>query len=366
MTPDFLDYIFESVCRSRALLFTPFTTTDVLYDSIDQLLSSCGFVYPSMPVLEADINETERIMVFAEGLRGVDELKNLECALRGLNIHVDDRRFMYERALFVVVDRLSRVPVNVEHRHCVWASFDYNIGGGPNFFECRPVDLMVNQHSMLRACAPCIRSKSRCRRGRLMECVRCTKLGIECEVGPYEATERRRLMHKLVKSELHTLCAVHQFVILTHGRRLGEQVSSAAHMNRLTSFVHERVPPCWNHECELKLMDYADSLQVVTIEDGIVTIRAERAMEEWWGYERVDAGMMKEDRRSVVTPHLGMARPYDAGMFLDHAMRRPGELFFRDECILNRRFEPVSVRIMAIVAVIAPGRFWMHLGWKKP
>lgn len=326
---------------------------------------SCGFKYPSVPMLEVDINGTERVLVFAEGLNCADELKNLHCVLRGLNVHVADRRFLYERALFVVVDRLSRMPLNVERRHCEWASFEYSIGGGPDFFEHRPNDFMLNQHSRLRACAQCIAARCRCC-GNQMECVRCVKLDMECKVGPYEAQERRRRMYKLMKGHVEILSAIHQYVIFTHGRRLGEQAAPAARVDRLRAYVHERVPPQWNHECEIKLEAYADSLQVVTIEDGILTIRVERDMGDWWGYERVVEGMTKEDCRAVVTPHLGMARPYDAGMFIDHAMRKPGELFFMDACLLNRRFEPMSVRIMVVVAVISPGRFWVHLGWKRP
>lgn len=365
MEPCFLDYLFRSVCRTRAVFFAPFCVRDVLYDTLPKLLDSCGFRYPPVPVLEVDISSEERIMVFGEGA-GQDELKNLHAVLEGLNVHVSDRRFNYSRALLVVVDRLSRVPVNVERRHCRGAISEYNIGGGPDFFDSAPVDFMVSRHRLLRACRPCATGKNRCVRDDGGDCSRCAKSGTECLAGPLEGVERRRSMHKAVKGQLHTLTALHQYVIVTHGRRLNEQLMAAAHAERLLGYVLANVLPCWNHEVELKLQEYADSVQLVIIENGKVNIAVEQNMGEWWGYESVDAGMTREDRRAIVAPHLGMSDSLDAMLFIDHAMRSPGELFFRDECLLNRSFLPVSVRIMVVVAVVGPARIWVHLGWKKP
>lgn len=361
----FLDYIFNSVCRTRALLFTPFSTSDVLYDGIDQLLQSCGFQYPSTPVFETPVGETERIMVFAEG-KGSQELKNLESVLRGLDVDMTHWRCNYSRALFVVVDRVSGVPVNVEHQHCWWASNLYSIGGGREFFMHGPQDFMLNGHQLLKACQACSAGKSKCRRDGVGDCSRCVKLGIDCTAGPMESVARRRDAHKVVKSQLHMLCAIHQYVIVTHGRRLNEQIMAAAQVERLLAHVLAHQMPSWNHDVELSMLGYADSYQCVAIEDGRLSIQQEKEMEAWWGYEQALESMTRDERRALISPHLGMCSPNSAILFIDHALRRPGELFYRDDCILDRAFVPVSVRIMVVAAVISSARIRISLGWKKP
>lgn len=366
MSSSFLDYLFHSACRTRALLFSPFSTMDVLYDEIEQLLQSCGFNSAAVPVFEADINETERVMVFAHTIVK-DELKNLGSVLKGLKVEVSDRRFCYSLALFVVVERLSGIPVDVEHRHCAWASCEYSIGGGPDFFSSSPSDFMLNAHRMLRVCKCCSEAKVACKKDGVGDCERCVQLGVECAAGPGEAQERRVRMYRLVKNELlHTLNAVHQYVIVTHSRRLKDNIMAAARVEQLQTHVLTNTLPSWNFELEAQLKHYADGFQSVVMENGIIKIDQEKQMDEWWGYEMQMNHMKKEELRSLVSPHLGMYRPEEAVLFIDHAMRKPGELFFRDDCILNKAFEPVSVRIMVLVAVIAPACIRVTLGWKKP
>lgn len=364
-TTPFLDYLFESVCRTRALLFASFSITDVLYDTTTELLQYCGFQYPPVPVLEALVGETERIMVFAEGL-GAEELKNLEAVLRGLGVETSDRRLCYSRALLVVVDRVSGIPVNVEPRHCWWASSEYNIGGGPDFFNSVPINFMANAHRLLKACHACSEKKGKCRKTELGNCTRCVNMGINCVAGPTEAYARRRETHKIVKSQLPMLNAVHQYVVVTHGRRLNEQIMAAAQVERLLAHVLANTLPSWNHEMELRVQEYSDSFQDVAIEDGKIRVDREKGMEEWWGYEKAEEGMSRDARRTLISPHLGMCSSQDAILFIDHALRKPGELFFRDDCILNRAFRPVNVRIMVVAAIVAPARIRITLGWKKP
>lgn len=361
-----MDYIFESVCRTRALLFTPFNTRDVLYDTTEQLLQSCGFVYPAVPVLEALVSETERVMIFAEGRSGDDVLRNLEASLSGMNVDVSDRKMCYEKALMVVVDRVSGIPINVDHRHCWWVASQYNIGAGPDFFSSKPLDFMVNAHRFLKACMECTSHKTRCIKTASGECRRCVKGGLECEAGPMEAIGRRRGIHRKVKSELGILSAIHQYIIVTHGRRLHEQIMAAGQVERLLVHVTANVRPAWNMELEMQFQAYADSFQIVTIEDGKLRVDEEKEMSEWWGYECLDEKMPRDDRRAIISPHLGMCHYEDAIMFIDHALRKPGELFFRDECLMNRSFKPVSVRIMVVAAIMSPTCVHIALGWKKP
>lgn len=365
MDTHFLDYIFQSVCRTRALLFTPFSTSDVLFGSIDELLQGCGFQYPSMPIVESLVGENERIMVFGEGV-GATELKNLESVLLGLDVDMAHRRCNFSRALFVVVDRLSGVPINVEHRHCWWASSEYSVGAGPDFFNHKPDDFMVCSHQLLKACKECAAAKNKCCKNGMGGCSRCVKESAQCIAGPMEATARRRNIYKTAKAQLHVLCAIHQYVIVTHGRRLNGQIMAAAQVEMLLGHVLANQLPSWNQETEFKLLGYADSYQCVSLEDGHVTIKDEKDMEGWWGYESADDSMGRENRRTLICPHLGMVTPKAAILFIDHALRKPGELMFRDDCILNRAFESVSVRIMVVAAVIAPARIRITLGWKKP
>jgi hypothetical protein len=344
----------------------------VLYDSIDQLLASCGFVYPAMPVLEADVGECDRVLIFAEGLcKG--ELENLEFILTDLGVNVSDRRFCYERALMVIVDRVSRIPINVEYWHCKWASNEYNMHAGPDFFSIGsgPMDMLVDGHAFLSTCVQCKNNKGHCHKA-VGGCKRCTRLGLECEAGSTEASHRRRLAHSYAKRVLHVLCADHQLVIATCSRRGDEKgIMNAGYTMRLSSFVRDQRMVggmwigAWDLELENKMVEYADAAQRVVFEDGQMIITDMKDSAEWWGYED-GVDMKRDDRRAVVNPHLGMRDVSDAIVFIDHAFRSPGQLFYRDVCVLNKQFKPVSVRIMAIVSIITEKRVSITLGWKKP
>lgn len=370
---DFLDHIFQSVCRTRALLFSsPFSITDVLYDTKEQLLQSCGFIYPAMPVMEVDVSETDRVQIFAEGLCNV-ELKNLETTLKSLDVNVSDRRFCYEKALMVVVDRVSGIPINVEYWHCKWVSSEYNLRAGPDFFgpESGPADMLVNGHSFFSTCVQCKSNHGKCHKA-MGGCKRCTRLGLECEAGETEASHRRRLVHASAKRDLSMLCADHQHVIVSYARRVNElRIMNGECAERLTLFVlaqrmvDGRFHGSWDCGLEQRMVEYADAAQYVVFESGNMTITDLKSADEWWGYEDGEK-MKKDDRRAVINPHLGMREMSDAVMFIDHAFRSPGQLFYRDECVLNKKFKPVSVRLMAIVSIISEVRVAITLGWKKP
>lgn len=392
--------------KARGLLITPFFMQEFKYSTIDDILGPLKFL-STAPTFACDINDFERLIVYADG-EGHYELKNLRRLLEANGVYVNDRRFTYTRVVVQIVNRLSGIPVDIDHQHCPWASSEYNISRGMDIFETWPMDNQPNCHALLKACHQCSGRRKGCnyakavvvpcgdcaRRGRTCPyasgkrvCIGCHDKGLDCVAGPCEENERRQTAFRVAKEDVHVLCALHQFVLGTRCLRLGKKMLAASQIRALDGYLQRE--PVRNIDMEAKIFMYSSAFQRVAIVDGQLLVDHQRDHEsedqsklgEWWGFEVADESGHVEPHE-FIAPHLGFPHPHDALVFIDHILASPGDVFYRDLCVFNKAFKPVSVRIMGIAGVAFAEKglriggvevqkkgsrvVYISLGWNKP
>jgi hypothetical protein len=365
MTMDYLDFLHSSVTKTRALLFTPFETRAVYFHTLDELFGECG-IDDRVPRIQLAKGGT-RMDVYA-GVTSSLRLGNLWHFMNSNGFDTRNVGTHYQCAVVVAFERLSGqhvdVSVDIHPSAFPWASLVINYVEDDRFFETWPDDMMVDPHFLMVICKRCKGNKMRCTRVG-MPCNSCSRAGVECEPSDAEMEKRRRESHKVACKNVDVLCAVHQYIINMHGRLQRHKLHADATMNELRVHMLNHLVPGWNVGNETSLKGYADSYQHVKIQDGVMMLLDEKAMEDVWGFE-LDKFSDKRDKISVICPHLGMHDASHAYMLLDHAYKRPGELFYLDMCILTRGFRPVSRRVMCIASVITPHNVEVVLGWKAP
>lgn len=399
-----LDYYLNFEHRARGLLVTPFCMQDFMYTSIEDILVPLQFT-TTTPTFVCDLNEFERMLVYTQG-EGKYELKNLRRLLEVNGVNVKDRVFVYEQVVVQIVNRLSGIPIDVDREHCPWASSDYNVAAGVNIFETWPADNQPNNHRPLKACYSCSCRRKGCNYRKAPddecgacgsnpctytpdkgECFACHSRGVKCVMGPCEQRERCEVAFKLAKSDMHVLTPLHQFVLATCS--VAAKKKGAFPSKRLAdlgAFLDEHCPIYRNKYLEDKIFIYSSAFQRVAILDGKMVVDFQRdhysqdksKIGEWWGFEQPDENTPPY---ACIAPHLGFPHPHDALVFMDHILGSPGDVFYRDMCILNKRFEPVSARIMGIAGVEIAGEglviggrrvdrgsrvLYISLGWNKP
>lgn len=365
MTMDYLDFLHSSVTKTRALLFTPFETRAVYFHDLNELLGEHG-IHDRVPRIQLATGGT-RMDVYTGPTSSI-RLGNLWHFMENNGFDTVNVGTHYKCALVVAFERLSGqhvdLGVDINPSAFPWASLVIKYVEDPSFFQTFPEDSMVDPHFLAVICKRCKGNKMRCVRVG-MPCNSCARAGVDCEASEKESEKRRRECHKAVCRSVDVLCAVHQYIVNMHGRLQRHKLHPDATMNELRVHMLNHLVPGWNLGNETSLKAYADSYQHVKIQDGVIMLLDDKAMEDVWGFELEDFPD-KRDKIAVISPHLGMHDTKHAYMLLDHAYKRPGELFYLDMCILTRGFVSVSRRVMCIASVITPHNVEVVLGWKCP
>lgn len=344
----------------------PFETRAVHFDTLDELFAECK-INDRVPRIQLTTSGGIRMDVYT-GVTSSTRLGNLWHFMNMTGFDTRNVGTHYESAVVVAFERLSGFHVDLGVEVCAftypWTNLVIDYVEDVRFFETCPEDAMVNPHSLMVICKRCKSNKMRCARLG-MPCGSCGKSGVVCEASGSEAEKRRRESHKLACKHVDVMCAVHQFVINMHGRVQKQKLHPDVTMNELRVYLLTNLVSGWDVGKETNMKAYAESYQHVKIQDGALMLLDSKAMEDVWGYE-TDSFLDKRDKIAAINPHLGMKDMNLAHTLIDHALKRPGELFYLDTCILTRGFVPVSRRVMAIASVITAHNVEIVLGWKSP
>lgn len=366
MTSDFLGHLSSTATKTVALLFLPFTTKMVYYECVASLV---GEVFgdqrqPDLQIPVANRPTLDRLDIYVGDPSGI-RLSNLWRFLDFNEITTVNSRLNYTMALVVGVNVVHDVYVDIPISAFPWPSGFYSVQQDHRFFLTAPEDGLVNPHAMASICQTCKAAKKRCVRTGLV-CNSCIFSNIECLPGVDEAQKRRNQVGLLARRNVDTLCPIYQYTINIFLRLHSDTLHPAHTVASLGNFLLSTTQPSRNVHAEHSLEFYADSLQHVVIMSGNIHVLKEERMEDIWGFEVAGGLQNRRYRSSLITPHLGMHSPVDAYSLIDAALGTPGEIFYRDMCILTRSFEARSARIMAVGIVLSPVHVEILLGWKFP
>lgn len=368
MDDSFIDHLESTLPKMMAMLFLPFQTKIVHYENLESLLMEYFSTTAINPVARYPMDGRcglDQINLYAGRSTSV-RLGNLWRFLDFNGVNTINVGVCYDMVVVVGRNVLSDLEVDIPISRYPWLRHYYNhiIHGGARFFMTFPEDGLVNTHSLRSTCSTCKQNKKRCVRGGLT-CFACTSANVVCVYGVDEAQKRRRESHAALRKNVDILCVTFQYIINLFSRRYGDGLHPANVVSNLASTLHDTIP-VFNLQLEESVMFYADSFQHVAIMGGEISITRETRMDELWGFESPDEFQNRRDKTAVIAPHLGMVDPLDAYSLLNAAFDSPGELFYRDMCLVTRDFKGKSARIMAIAGTFGASHVTILLGWKFP
>ena len=365
MDPSYLHHLSGTVTRTVALVFFPFSTQLVYYDSVDDLLAN-HFGGPREPYLRLSLSGHEYMdqVELYVGQPSTLRLDNMARFLRFNSLDISNIGTGYGMCIAIGRDSLSGLAVDIPLTAFPWVTTFFRESGDPRFFLTYPSEPQVNPHRLMSTCQRCQDIHCRCLRDGLC-CSPCTRAGVECLAGKEEATKRRRLAFGEVRKNISALCALHQYTLNLFLRSHGDQPTRVSTVVTLGNILAATIVPKRNKFLEESLLFYAGAFQHVSIVNGELRLVHEVGMDDLWGFEVVDFSH-KNDRASRMSPHLGFHKVSDAYSLIDAALETPGELFYLDTCILTREFSPLSARVMALGIVLSSTHVEIMLGWKFP
>ena len=352
-----------------ALLFLPFVTRVIYYDSLIALLAEYfpGSTTSSSPRFDITLKRggpVDRVDIYVGEVSRI-KLGNL-CRFMSFNgadtINVGTS---YTIAIAVGVNSFTGIDLDIPSSAYPWMVEMYSVQRDAIFFTTSPPRDLVNCHRLITTCSNCKSVKRRCLRSGL-SCSSCSRSDTPCIAGRDEADRRRRVVAVEARVNIDTMCAIHQYTMNLFLRVNGNHIFSGEMMKALGDFLDTDLVPMRNVFAEVNMKTYSDCFQEVTIANGVVRVTDRYRDSNVWGFEADDKFFTKKDRMAVISPHLGMATAYDACSLIDSALNLPGEIFYRDMCLLDKQFKPISARIMAVGAVFSPIHVQVVLGWKFP
>lgn len=365
MDLSFLNHLSGTSTRTIALVFFPFNTQVVYYDTVEELLSGY-FDIPRESYLRLSVSGHEfmdQVELYV-GQPSPIRLDNMARFLRFNSLDVSNIGTSYAMCIVVGRDSLSGMPVDVPLTTFPWVTTFFKESNDTRFFLTFPSEPQVNPHRLISTCSRCQELHCRCVRDGLA-CSTCTRAGLDCMPGKDEPTKRRRLALAEVRKNISALCALHQYTLNLFLRSHGDQPTRVSTVVALGNFLVATIIPKRNPLLEQSLEFYSDAFQHVSIINGEIRLVREVGMEDLWGFELADFPH-KSDRASRMTPHLGLHKVSDAYSLIDAALETPGELFYLDTCILTRGFLAVTARVMALGIVLSSTHVEIMLGWKFP
>jgi len=364
MDLSYLDHLSGTVTKMVALMFLPFATHLLYYDSVDDLLAQY-FGGAREPYLRLSLtshqymDQVELYVGKPSGLR----LDNMARFLRFNNLDISNIGTGYEMCIAIGCESMTGLAVDIPLTAFPWVTTFVSVSS-QMFFLSFPEEPQVNPHRLLSSCQRCQDLHCRCLREG-MECVPCSRAGLECLAGREEAAKRRRKALIEVRKNIGVFCALHQYTLNLFLRSHGEQPTRVSTVLALGNILASTVVSKRNQPLEESLLFYADASQHVSIVNGELRLVHQLNMEDLWGFEVAEFDH-KSDRASRMTPHLGLHRVSDAYSLIDAVLETPGELFYLDTCILTREFNTRSARIMALGIVVSSIHVEIMLGWKFP
>lgn len=355
------------VTKTMALLFLPFSTKVIYYDHLDDMLSDF-FVAPVAPSVQLSALGShapmDQIDIYV-GEACNNRLGNLWRFLRYNNLDFINVGTSYTMAIAIGRNVTTGVYVDIPLSAFPWMSDRYGLIFDYSFFDTVPDEIQTNNHRLLGACMRCKSSKRRCVRTHLA-CSSCLDSGSECRAGADEAQRRRWGSAAYIRSNIYVMCAIHQYTINLFLRANGHFLFATEAVSALGTKLNEEIVAVQNVQMESAIKTYADAFQEVSIYMGAVQIMDRCNDDELWGFQIESASTNSKDVISSISPHLGMTSPMDACSLIDSALNSPGDMFYRDICILDRAFKPRSARVMTLAAVISPRHVEILVAWKFP
>lgn len=365
MDLSFLDHLTTTTDTVAALLFLPFVTKIIYFESLVALLAEY-FPNPCNPHLQLPVHGHRfwnQVDIYV-GDQSPIRLGNLWRFLDFNKLDTVNVGTCYTFAIAVGRNRLSGMEVDIPPSGFPWVSDFFGIVDNPFFFVTRPQPNMRNPHVLRLTCRTCKLAKKRCLREG-MPCNTCHKACIPCVPNQDEDQRRRRETANECRKNIDVLCPLHQYTINLFVRRChGDSPLAATSMAALGAYVQTNTLFQDNTSLEIAVKEYVNSYQKVAFVEGELRLVEEKEMTMIWGFEVGNRWTHKLDKISLVTPHLGMHKPLDAYSLIDAALGNPGELFYVDLCVLDKAFEPRAVRIVALGATHSATHVQILLGWK--
>jgi hypothetical protein len=353
--------------KTMALLFTPFHTKIVYYESLVDLLAEHfpSSIQPSARYPMDGVSGLDQVDVYSGEVTGV-RLGNMWRFLDYNGINTINVGLCYDKVLVVGRNLIADLEVDIPISRFPWlrAHYNYSIHGDANFFLGFPEKDLFNYHRLLVSCVNCRKAKKRCNRQGLV-CGHCTNMNMSCDAVPEEGPRRNRESYAGLRKDVDILCPMYQYTINLFGRRYGDGIY---HTNVVAALANQLVGviPVTNRTLVDSIVFHCNSYQNVSIMAGEIRVVESRNVEDLWGFDVDVRGSRKRDKMTMISPHLGMHTPHDAYSLINSILETPGEIFYRDTCIVTRKFKAQSVRLMAMAEIYAANHVMILLGWRFP
>jgi hypothetical protein len=291
-----------------------------------------------------------------ENVRGLVMLHGLVEKRMGLHL-----MWRYERVLAVGWNSLVDMVVDVPWflfpvSPCVFTHLD-----SPGIFS-RPVCSLEGAvpHRLLTTCSKCLCNKRTCQPAEGMRCLGgCGPL--ECEPGRHELAARINACYNLATSTFFALSPPYQHLLMctksTRNYNGGYKMGREQRL-RLSALVESSYLG-GDEKIERLILEGVDAYQRVVFQHGHMTELVNHGVEAF-GFP-LPPYRTKKQAASCCTPDLGMADCGSALGMIDNALRSPGVIHWREECIFGR-FATARVFIAATIADIET--VYMTIGFK--
>lgn len=361
--------VLDNVTKLMAIVFLPFTTFHVYYDTLAELFHDHGLsdtYYFDVPTITDD--RVDRLRIFTGDL-AVHQLSAVKYLIK--DNCAPDTHVNCNYNVMVAVGMFNGTLVDIPLTYFPWPSCYFALS------VPRLHDTIIPQgfnHSMLSSCEDCYRLKRKCEFVEGMDCIACINRGSKCKPRlSAEIAERRRMVSAQTRDDIHILCPLYQYIINVFLRSEGVYFFSSHSLSILNGIVDNLPSYPIN---DLSFLGGLDAYQKVKYqlalddEGKVITpvLKVEYQTplaQRLFGFELVFRKKpTRPDRLSVITPHFGMSCAIQAYSFMNTALELPGTIFSMDTVVVDRSMQLVPARIVIVANVVNKDDITFVIGWK--
>jgi hypothetical protein len=350
---------FEDLCPKIALVFFPFHTSMVTFDTLDQLLDgfNAHMLHHRVSFLNAH-GPFDRADFFV-GNRRETSLANVQ-RFFNYNEWDNDRIWNFDVVVMVGYNSGTNVIVDVPAAVFPWCIDFYGVSGS-NILD-QPLLQLVDDHVLTAACQACYDGARRCSLGRMTNCEKCFGGTCKPQINKELDNLRAHYFEALMK-ERSTLCPSFQYLIACCGTRYGYNKAFTSNDKCILGKIFETAVEGRDLAKEMFIRDKCSAYQLVVYENGALKTVETREIGDRLGFRNYVASKKGKTAMRIVMPCFGISDPRRSFSFFNAAMNKPGEVFVADFNVWDKKLNATVVRMMIMAQFESVDKIYVMVGW---